>query len=342
MENEFFIHNLTEFISFITLHNDDRINGYRQEISESNEVIRKFKQISEDGKFGNAMDYILPFFLQNSLILYDFLWYLEYEHFDASERIRFYYRGNSDKKYKLAPGIYRVNSKDENYFFREMQVRCAMQLSQDALLDKLVYLQHYECPTRLLDITTNPLVVLYFACGGTTKADGAVFCFNVREKDVLYPNSDRAQMLSHLCEFSKKEQQQIMVYAMLSYLSGKFKQKPPVGKYVEPIIERLYHAIKRETAAFEREMRPFDLLRPAFIQVAKSNPRIVKQDGAFIISGLSVDEIDCDWRINKYVSQRIIVPASSKAVILKELEQVGICEATLFPEADKVASYLKR
>jgi hypothetical protein len=35
--------------------------------------------------------------------------------------------------------------------------------------------QHYGLPTRLLDWTRNPLVALYFACGGSSDADGVVY-----------------------------------------------------------------------------------------------------------------------------------------------------------------------
>ena len=343
MEAEKTINSLVDFISIITKQEDpslkksideDGLIGSVEALSEYNQILKRYYS-------GEQLELSLPFFLQNTISIYNFLWNMENHRIDRSEPKRYYYRGCSNLSHKLAPGIYRANAKEENFFFKEMQVRCSMQLTQDLLLDKLVYLQHYGCPTRLLDITTNPLVALYFACEDDNSKDGVVYCFLVREKDILYPNSDRAQMLSHLCEFHEQEQEQIMALSMLYEGLKKFKQNSN-SKYTPAIIERLYHSIKRETAAFEREMRPFDLLRPAFIQVSKSNPRITKQDGAFILSGLAVDEVDCDNRIKKHVFQRIIVPAVNKKSILKDLEQIGICEATLFPEADRIASYLKQ
>ena len=338
MKKDVEIESVKEFIGYII--NPDYPLDYDNCIEESIDVIKQFKEFTSTKTNSRNFANKHNFCLQNSSIIYDFLWYLNNEHNDLSEKTHLYYRGHSNKDYDLAPGIYRPNTKSENYFFREMQVRCAMHLSQETLLDKLVYLQHYECPTRLLDITSNPLVALYFACGGDSQTNGAVYCFHIKDKDLLYPNSDRAQMLSHLCEFNEDEQNQIMAYAMLSIKY--FPRYARKEKYIYSIIEKLYHAITRETPAFAREMLPFDLLRPAFIQVAKNNPRIIKQDGAFIISGLSVDGKDCSKRIEKYVFQRIIIPGNLKQQILKELDSIGICEATLFPEVDKVASYLRK
>jgi len=39
-------------------------------------------------------------------------------------------------------------------------------------------MQHYGIPTRLLDITSNPLVALFFACIEFPKVDGEVIFFS--------------------------------------------------------------------------------------------------------------------------------------------------------------------
>lgn len=63
-------------------------------------------------------------------------------------------------------------------------------------LDKMVKMQHYGMPTRLLDVTENPLVALYFACEDYKKneSDGRVLCVN----SLTYKELDFAQNKAHL------------------------------------------------------------------------------------------------------------------------------------------------
>src|SRR5215216_2519847 len=76
------------------------------------------------------------------------------------------YRGLSDHKYILQPSVFRetINREQEHVLLRELIAAHPEDFAADqTALEQLVRMQHYALPTRLLDITWNPLVALYFA-----------------------------------------------------------------------------------------------------------------------------------------------------------------------------------
>jgi FRG domain protein len=78
-----------------------------------------------------------------------------------------FYRGHADKDWVLLPSIFRTPNgiANEHLLFRDMVAHEPQSfLECESALDYLVQMQHYGLPTRLLDVTTNPLVALYFAC----------------------------------------------------------------------------------------------------------------------------------------------------------------------------------
>ena len=261
-------------------------------------------------------------------------------------RYKFFYRGHFRRDYRLLPSVFRKNElRKEDYYYHEIMVRCPEHFQFLTHLDKLVLMQHYDCPTRLLDVTTNPLVALYFACKNfgcntcDTFTGGTVHLFAKRDNEVVYSDSDKALMLSCIPKFTSDVKRDIWRLCQANLSAEKFVQRKGGSRYQDDNIERLFHEIATENPAFKRELVPLDLLQPLFVQPNKGNKRILKQDGAFILSGLSRNEDEAEEKIKKI--WRVEINANNQETILKELEGLGIHEAVLFPEVDKVANYLK-
>jgi FRG domain protein len=99
--------------------------------------------------------------------------------FAIDEATEVFYRGHADESWDLKPSIVRSDKgiKNEHLLFRDMVAHVPQDFSEcKSALDYLVQMQHYGLPTRLLDVTTNPLVALYFACqpAGDTTVSGIV------------------------------------------------------------------------------------------------------------------------------------------------------------------------
>jgi hypothetical protein len=256
------------------------------------------------------------------------------------------YRGLSDESYPLKPSIFRdtISREQEHNLLRELIAAHPDEFAADqSTLEQLVRMQHYALPTRLLDVSWNPLVALYFAAQPTKRetevvrkdkkivkrnirVPGAVAILTVEESKVCYFDSDTVSCIANLAKLKWELKEKIDTSLELR----KFNDTMP--------IRRLLHFIRQEKYQFEGEIVPNDLDKIILVKPKLSNKRILAQNGAFFLFGRTVqirEPNSLGIRVDK-----IGVPVEAKQRILDELNKLNINEKTLFPEIERAARYL--
>jgi hypothetical protein len=241
------------------------------------------------------------------------------------------YRGHSNRRlFKLIPSVLREEKFQaaEHTILRELVASHPGEFASDSsTLERLARVQHFSLPTRLLDVTWNPLVALYFAAKGEADRPGEVIVFRVKKNLVKFYDSDTASCIANLAHLSTLEKNAIN----FALAGAKFNKQPPV--------DRLLQFIRVEKPHFRAGIVPADLKSVLVVKPKLNNPRILAQSGAFLLFGLSADLETAPPK--GIVIERIQINGKKKTLILAELDRMAVNDSTMFPEIEKAAIYIK-
>jgi hypothetical protein len=240
------------------------------------------------------------------------------------------FRGHPDKSYALLPSVLRSthNKRREHLFVRELIAEHPQEFQSDqTMLERLARMQHYSLPTRLLDLTANPLVALYFACSEQPRKPAEVMILTVSKNLIKYYDSDTASCIANLAQLSPLEKRRINPTALQATFNNATQ------------VQRLVQFVREEKPYFKPEIVAADLSKALFVKPKFNSRRIAAQAGAFLLFGLRNDLASQPER--GITIERISIAAADKVGILKELAILGFNESTLFPEIESAARHIR-
>lgn len=260
-----------------------------------------------------------------------------------------YFRGQEVEFWDIEPSIFRNDMLSIEHKLMQIPLqKVPMEFRGfDSLFDVMTKYQHYGMCTRLLDLTTNPLVALYFACKihGSEKYEGNDG--NVEKEpygvvyytDNYYPSQSmdkEVKIVTTLASYDLNRENTIEA------VLDKLKQDNLISN------EDKEHWLKKEYVS-----EFIDIIQRNYMVVPTyTNERLQRQNGVFLLASMFSVNLGAnvkDGIITKsknnlrdeFDSKFFYIKGENKEAILKELDLYNINEATLFPELEHQLNYIR-
>lgn len=216
-----------------------------------------------------------------------------------------YYRGQADSTWLLDSSLTREEKYAENearMYYDILSLKPEAFANDYNIYDRLITMQHFGMPTRLLDITRNPLVSIFFACNNLERAnaDGLVYAFVPEATNFLNFDDERLKCLTSSIVMQDKD-----VHKINCSLTPTQKEE-----------------------CFSQNW---------FVQGIAKNQRINNQSGDFIF----VSSEESRKHLDDLPTKIVVIDAKSKKVLLEQLESLNIHSGSVYPDLSHMSSYIR-
>lgn len=261
-----------------------------------------------------------------------------------------FYRGHGKFSHQLLPSLLRedpsgkgkVYLEGEHLLFRELLSMEPNSFSNDISgFDILTRMQHYGIPTRMLDISSNPLTALYFACENLKHNDDAeVVLISVKKTDICFYDSDKISCLTNLAKLTSNQKDQLSQYIINCQKADSTKTSLDESDINEKVYEQYLHCILNEKPYFKPRIEIKDLKNTFCVKGRLNQERIIAQSGSFLIFGLDAEAIP-EHGNDDFTVDKIRIKKDDKKLILDELDLLNINKRTVYPSIENSAKYIK-
>lgn len=264
---------------------------------------------------------------------------LKFQFSHSAKGMDFSYRGVCDSSYSLLPGIFREVKLNENaisgkakayktreyeilnHFIKEASAYVTNVAKEDYLL-WMEYAQHFGVPTRLLDLTSNPLVALYFCCKDKPQTDGSVWVLNEIN---FYHWNCQSEFVVRNSPITKRQ----IISSIIAEIQGSFDYNPEKIVMNRPISHIPYYIDHRMSAQSSR-----------FLIWGTDNRSLEEMVSEHEYMVLSAQGIRYSVSNDARFLFRFKIPSGYKYRILKQLNLFGINEKSLFPGLDGIGRHI--